>query len=89
MCPGCSACEDVLTEPFRSCTAARTADAWSTAFFVLGCDSAFAVAARLTRWRVSVVCADSGGVRWSPDLEGRVLLPKGSAPYREPAGRGP
>jgi FAD:protein FMN transferase len=64
------------------------ADAWSTAFFVLGCDSALALAPRLEldRWRVSLVCADSGGVRWTADLEGRVLLPTGSAapPAREP-----
>ncbi|MGH7671816.1 MAG: FAD:protein FMN transferase, partial [Gemmatimonadales bacterium] len=55
------------------------ADAWSTAFFVLGCDSALALTPRLAldRWRVSLVCADSGGVRWTPDLEGRVLLPTG------------
>jgi thiamine biosynthesis lipoprotein len=64
------------------------ADAWSTAFFVLGCDSALALAPRLAldRWRVSVVCADSGGVRWTADLEGRVLLPTGSA---EPPARAP
>ena len=64
-----------------------TADAWSTAFFVLGCDSALALANRLERWRVSVVCADSGGVRWTPDLEKRVLLPTGSA--AAPTGRAP
>jgi FAD:protein FMN transferase len=55
-----------------------TADAWSTAFFVLGCDSALALAARLERWRVSVICADSSGVRWTPDLDKRVLLPSGA-----------
>lgn len=49
-----------------------TADAWSTAFFVLGCDGALALAPRLARWRVSVICADSAGVRWTPDLEERV-----------------
>src|SRR6266545_740256 len=50
------------------------ADAWSTALFPLGCDSALALAPRLSSWRLSVVCADSAGVRWTPDLEGRVLL---------------
>ena len=64
------------------------ADAWSTAFFVLGCDSALALAPRLDpeRWRVSVVCADAAGVRWTPDLEGRVLLPTdpAAAPARAP-----
>ena len=52
------------------------ADAWATAFFSLGCDSALATAPRLAAWRVSVVCTDSAGVRWTPDLEGRVLLPR-------------
>ena len=54
---------------------AMAADAWSTAFFVMGCDSALALAPRLERWRVSVICADSAGVRWTADLEERVLLP--------------
>lgn len=58
---------------------AMAADAWSTAFFVLGCDSALALAPRLERWRLSVVCADLDGVRWTPDLDGRVLLPTGRA----------
>lgn len=56
------------------------ADAWSTAFFVLGCDSALALGPRLEEWRVSVICADTAGVRWTPDLEGRVLLPVSPAP---------
>lgn len=56
------------------------ADAWSTAFFVLGCDSALALVPRLEEWRVSVICADTAGVRWTPDLEGRVLLPVSPAP---------
>ncbi len=47
---------------------AADAGAWSTAFYVVGCDSALALAPRV---RTSVICAD-GGVRWSPDLEGRV-----------------
>ncbi|MGH7608257.1 MAG: FAD:protein FMN transferase [Gemmatimonadales bacterium] len=54
---------------------AMAADAWSTAFFVLGCDSALALAPRLARWTLSVVCVDTGGVRWTPDLDGRVFLP--------------
>jgi len=59
------------------------ADAWSTAFFVMGCDRALALAPRLTAWRVSIVCADSGEVRWTGDLDGRVFLPttpEGAAP---------
>jgi thiamine biosynthesis lipoprotein ApbE len=54
------------------------ADAWATAFFAIGCDRALALAPRLERWRMSVVCADSGHVRWTPDLDGRVLLPTGA-----------
>jgi thiamine biosynthesis lipoprotein ApbE len=52
------------------------AEAWSTALLGLGCDSALALAPRLAAWRVSLVCADSGGgrVRWTPDLEGRVQV---------------
>ena len=61
---------------------ALTADAWSSAFFEMGCDSALVLAPRLEPSRVSVVCADSSGVRWTPDLEQRVLLP------RVPGGRG-
>ena len=63
------------------------ADAWSTAFFVLGCDSALALAA----WgpgdgagAMSVLCADDR-VRWTADLDGRVSLPTDSVP----PGRGP
>jgi thiamine biosynthesis lipoprotein ApbE len=47
---------------------AADAGGWSTAFYVVGCDSALALAPRV---RTSVICAD-GGVRWTPDLEGRV-----------------
>jgi thiamine biosynthesis lipoprotein len=64
---------------------AMAADAWSTAFFVLGCDSALALASRLEGWRVSVICADATGVRWTPDLDGRVLLPASSVPPGPPA----
>ena len=58
-----------------------TAGAWSTAFFVLGCDSALAVAPRLEG--VGVLCVDDR-VRWSADLDGRVAT--GSAGS---AGTGP
>jgi FAD:protein FMN transferase len=46
------------------------ADAWSTAFFVLGCDSALALAAPRG---VDVLCLDRS-VRWSAGLEGRVAI---------------
>jgi FAD:protein FMN transferase len=46
------------------------ADAWSTAFFVLGCDSALALAAP---HGVDVLCLDRS-VRWSAGLEGRVAI---------------
>jgi thiamine biosynthesis lipoprotein ApbE len=57
---------------------ASAAAAWSTAFFALGCDSALALAPRLDGERVDVVCADSAGVRWTPALDGRVVLPRGA-----------
>ena len=57
--------------------AAFKAAAWSSALFSLGCDKALAQAARRG---ISVVCADSAGVRWSPELQNRVVLP----PAREP-----
>ena len=64
---------------------ALAANAWSTALFGLGCDSALALAPRLERSRVSVVCVDSGGaVRWTPDLEKRVL-PRAAAGRPAPA----
>lgn len=66
---------------------AVAANAWSTALFGLGggCDSALALAPRLERWRVSVVCVDSGGaVRWTADLEKRVL-PRAAAGRPAPA----
>ncbi|HXF95611.1 MAG TPA: FAD:protein FMN transferase [Gemmatimonadales bacterium] len=57
------------------------ADAWSTALFVLGCDSALDVAERVG---VSALCADDR-VRWTRDLDGRVSLPTDSAgPRRGP-----
>ena len=66
-----------------------TADAWSHAFFVLGCDSALALAPQLGTPHVGVLCID-GRVRWSADLEGRVVRPTdaagsaGTAPARAP-----
>jgi len=62
---------------------ALTAHAWSIAFFALGCDSALAIAAGGgagggTREQLSVVCADSAGVRWTRDLETRVRVPAAS-----------
>lgn len=66
------------------------AEAWSIALLAVGCDRALGVAP------VSVVCADSGRVRWTADLDGRVLLPKGAAgapgagaPRTAPPGRAP
>lgn len=53
------------------------ASAWASALFSLGCDKALALAVRRG---VSVVCADSAGVRWSPELQNRVVLPLGRAP---------
>jgi len=49
---------------------AAAAGGWSLAFYVVGCDSALALAPRV---HTSVVCVDDG-VRWSSDLEGRVTL---------------
>jgi thiamine biosynthesis lipoprotein len=57
------------------------ADAWSTALFVLGCDSALALAAgpEARADGIGVVCADER-VRWTADLDGRVALPTDSPP---------
>jgi thiamine biosynthesis lipoprotein len=49
-----------------------TAVVWSSAFFVLGCDSALALAPQLGQPAVGVLCIDDR-VRWSADLEGRVV----------------
>ena len=49
-----------------------TANAWAAALLALGCDRALTVRGSE---RLSVVCADSGGVRWTPDLEQRVQVP--------------
>jgi thiamine biosynthesis lipoprotein len=51
-----------------------TAGAWSRAFFVLGCDRALAQAPRLA---VGVLCVDER-TRWTPDLDGRIVLPTDS-----------
>jgi thiamine biosynthesis lipoprotein ApbE len=45
-----------------------TAEVWSSAFFVLGCDSALALATHLGTPPVGVLCIDDR-VRWSADLE--------------------
>lgn len=55
------------------------AAAWSSALFALGCETALALA-RGTRQGISVVCADSTGVRWSPDLQNRVVIPLARGP---------
>ena len=52
-----------------------TTGAWSAAFLLLGCDRALAMAQRM-----SVVCADSAGVRWTTDLQNRVFLPTARGP---------
>jgi len=49
---------------------AATAGGWSLAFYVVGCDSALALAPRV---HTSLVCVDDD-VRWSSDLAGRVTL---------------
>lgn len=49
-------------------SSAAAAGGWSWGYFVLGCDSALALAPRVG---ISVVCADRR-LQWSPDLEGRV-----------------
>ena len=71
---------DEVTDPRTGKPAGRTrvvaamaptaADAggWSAAFYVVGCDSALALAPRV---KTSVIC-DDGAVRWTADLEGRV-----------------
>ena len=55
------------------------AAAWSSALFALGCEKALALAGGPRRG-ISVVCADSVGVRWSPELQNRVVLPPGRVP---------
>lgn len=82
--------------PVRSVTVlapdALTARAWSLALFAVGCDSALALAAGHAERkgeggegeRISVVCADSAGMRWTRDLERRVTVPEASRPARAP-----
>jgi len=61
-------------------TGAFKAASWASALFSLGCERALALAPRLERRRISVVCADSAGVRWTTDLQNRVLLPAAREP---------
>lgn len=61
--------------------AAAVAGAWSTAYYVLGCDRALGLAARAG---VGVVCADDR-VRWTPELDGRVAVTTDSAVSAETA----
>lgn len=61
---------------------AAVSGAWATAFYILGCDSALALARSVG---VKTLCADSR-VRWTPDLDGRVTVATDSA---ERAGTGP
>jgi len=56
------------------------ASAWASALFSLGCDRALALVPRLEGRGISLVCVDSTGARWSPDLQNRVLLPAARAP---------
>lgn len=60
-----------------------TAGVWSAAFYVLGCDSALALAPSIGG--MGVVCADRR-VRWTPNLDGRVLVTTDSG---GPAATGP
>lgn len=79
--------------PSRSVTVlagdAMAADAWSTAFFVMGCDSALARAPRLAAWRLDVICADTGTIGWTDDLDGRVFLPTARREESAPPARAP
>ncbi|MFN2572524.1 MAG: FAD:protein FMN transferase [Gemmatimonadales bacterium] len=52
-----------------------TANAWSIVLLQLGCDSALSPSRGL-----SVVCADSAGVRWTTELAKRVALPTARVP---------
>ena len=54
---------------------ALTANAWAVAFLALGCERALTQAEGL-----SVVCADSAGVRWTSELQNRVLIPAARGP---------
>jgi len=52
-----------------------TAAAWSAAFVALSCDSVLILGREM-----SVLCADSAGVRWTTSLQNRVSLPAARAP---------
>ena len=54
---------------------ALTANAWAATFLALGCDRALT-----NREGLSVVCADSAGVRWTSELQNRVSLPAARGP---------
>ena len=56
------------------------ASAWASALFSVGCDRALTLLPRLEGRGISLVCADSAGVRWSPDMQTRVLLATARAP---------
>lgn len=56
------------------------ASAWASALFAQGCDKALAQAAHKDGGGISVVCVDSAGVRWSPELQNRVVLPLARVP---------
>lgn len=92
---------DLVTEPGRGAKRvravttlahrARTAMAWSTALYRVGCDRALALAEGLED--VEVLCVDDRAL-WSPGLEGRIRTVRDSAagparargPGRAPAG---
>ncbi len=59
---------------------ALAASAWAAALFELGCDRAVTGATGAGAPGVSVVCADSTGVRWTKELQSRVSLPAAHAP---------
>jgi FAD:protein FMN transferase len=68
---------------------AAVAAAWSLAAYVVGCDSALTLA---PRHGVDLLCVDGNRARWTPGLEGRVVLgatgstaPAETAPAPAPA----
>jgi FAD:protein FMN transferase len=75
--------------PARSVTvlaaSGAAAGAWAQPVWALGCDRALTPG--LVPAALSVVCADSAGVGWTADLDGRVVLP--TAPGRPPPARRP
>jgi hypothetical protein len=71
---------------------ALTAAAWSAALLKTSCDNALAVGARADLGvHLGVVCRDSSGVRWTANLERRVVVPTalGRAAAGGRAGREP